>query len=136
MVETEINNYINKKCYDCCHFKKENMELYKLNLPNGIVNNIIDYSLDEENICRTCRRWRRYQNIIEKCLAFKNIDERNVEHEILIFLTVYERPPYDYVKQFLKISKKKCEMINDILWMLIYYSKPGVDVKKSHKIIY
>ena len=42
MVETEINNYINKKCYDCCHFKKENMELYKLNLPNGIVNNIID----------------------------------------------------------------------------------------------
>ena len=30
----EINNYINTKCYDCCHFKKENMELYKLNLPN------------------------------------------------------------------------------------------------------
>ena len=48
---------------------------------------------------------------------------------------MYERAPYDYVKQFLKISKKKCEMINDILWMLIYYSKPGVDVKtiiKSH----
>ena len=133
MVETEINNYINKKCYDCCHFTKENMELYKLNLPNGIVNNIIDYSLDEENICRTCRRWRRYQNIIENCLAFKYIDERNVEDEILIFLTVYERPPYDYVKQFLKISKKKCEMINDILWMLIYYSKPGVDVKKVIK---
>ena len=31
MVETEINNYINKKCYNCCHFKKENMELYKKN---------------------------------------------------------------------------------------------------------
>ena len=50
MVETEINNYINKKCYNCCHFKKENMELYKLNLPNGIVNNIIDYSLGKENL--------------------------------------------------------------------------------------
>ena len=48
MVETEINSYINKKCYDCCHFKKENMELYKLNLPNGIVNIIIDYSLDKK----------------------------------------------------------------------------------------
>ena len=33
----ELNKYINKKCYDCCHFKKENMELYKLNLPNGII---------------------------------------------------------------------------------------------------
>ena len=36
MLRNEINNYINKKCYDCCHFKKENMELYKLNLPNDI----------------------------------------------------------------------------------------------------
>ena len=44
----EINNYINKKCYDCCHFTKENMELYKLNLPNEIVNNIINYSMDGE----------------------------------------------------------------------------------------
>ena len=34
----EINKYITQKCYDCCHFKKENMELYKLYLPNGIVN--------------------------------------------------------------------------------------------------
>ena len=23
MVETEINNFINKKCYDCCHLKKK-----------------------------------------------------------------------------------------------------------------
>ena len=106
MVETKIHSYINKKCYDCCHFKKENMELYKLNLPNGIVNNIIDYSFDEEDVCRTCRRWRRYQNIVGNCLAFKNKDERNVEDEILIFLIVYERPPYDYVKQSLNISKK------------------------------
>ena len=51
--------------------KKENMELYKLNLPNGIINNIIDYSMDEEDVCRTCRRWRRYQNIIENILEIK-----------------------------------------------------------------
>ena len=102
----EINKYINKKCYDCCHFKKENMEMYKLNLPNGIINNIIDYALGEEDLCRTCRRWRRYQNIIENILEIKKIDERNVEDEILIFLTVNKLPPYVYVKQFLKISKK------------------------------
>ena len=34
------------------------------------------------------------------------------------------------LNSFFKMSKKKYEMINDILWMLIYYSKPGVDVKK------
>ena len=50
-----IKNYIDKKCYDCCYFKKENMELYKLNLPNEIVNNIINYSMDEEDLCKICR---------------------------------------------------------------------------------
>ena len=49
-----INNYIDKKCYDCCHFKKENMELYKLSLPNEIVNNIINYSMDEKDECENC----------------------------------------------------------------------------------
>ena len=101
MVETKINNYISKKCYDCCHFKKENMELYKLNLPNGIVNNIIDYALDEEDLCRICRRWRRYQHTIEMFLEIKQLED-----DILIFLTVYERPPYSYVRAFLKISKQ------------------------------
>ena len=61
MMETVINNYINKKCYDCCHLKKENMELYKLNLPHGIVNHIIDYSMDEEDECEICQEWRDNQ---------------------------------------------------------------------------
>ena len=51
----KINNYINKKCYDCCHFKKENMELYKLNLPNETVNNIINYSMDEKSNVKIAR---------------------------------------------------------------------------------
>ena len=54
------------------------MELYKLNLPSGIVNNSIDYGLGEEDVCRTCRRWRRYQHIIY-FLEIKQIDEINVE---------------------------------------------------------
>ena len=106
MVETEINNYINKKCYDCCHFKKENMELYKLNLPNGIVNNIIDYALDEEK-CKNCKSSRFYQELIKCQLNYKRFLNTNVEDDIIIFLTVYERPPYDYVTAFMKISKKK-----------------------------
>ena len=132
-METEINNYINKKCYDCCHLKKENMELYKLNLPNGIVNQIIDYSMDEEDICENCKTWRDNQELIRCHLNLKRRHNRNVEDDIIIFLTVYERPPYDYVKQFLKISKKKYDMINHILWILLYRRREGFDVKEDIK---
>ena len=134
MVETEINNYINKKCYDCCHFKKENMELYKMNLPNGIVNNIIDYSLDEEDVCRTCQEWRDTQAIINGALRIKRRSNRNVEDDILIFLAVYNIPPSDYVRAFMKISEKKYEMIKHILWMLEYQRKEREDVKEHMKI--
>ena len=131
----KINNYINKKCYDCCHFKKENMELYKLNLPNEIVNNIINYSMDgEEDICTNCKTWRDNQFLIKCLLGIKRINNRNVEDEILIFLTVNKIPPYDYVKQFLKISKKKYDMIYDILWMLGYSQEKGEDVKENIKL--
>ena len=107
------------------------MELYKLNLPNGIVNNIIDYSLGKENLCKICRNWRYYQEAIECNLDIKRFNERNVEDDILIFLTVYKIPPYDYVRVFMKISKKKYEMIDCILWMLEYQRKEGFDVKKT-----
>ena len=130
----KVNNYINKKCYDCCHFKKENMELYKLNLPNETVNNIINYSMDEKVECENCQEWRDNQFLIKCWLRIKGRHNRNVEDEILIFLTVNKIPPYDYVKQFLKISKKKYEMIYDILWMLGYSQEKGEDVKQNIKL--
>ena len=129
----EINKYINKKCYDCCHFKKENMELYKLNLPNEIVNNIINYSMGEEDVCENCKTWRDNQAIIKCLLRLKGRHSRNVEDDILIFLTVYKLPPYVYVKQFLKISKKRYEMIYDTLRMLCYSQKKGEDIKEYIK---
>ena len=104
----EINKNINKKCYDCCHFRKENMELYILSLRNGIINNIIDYSTDEEDECKICQEWRDNQTLIKCLLRLKERHNRNVEDDILIFLTVNKLPPYEYVKQFLKISKKIC----------------------------
>ena len=80
--------------------------------------------MGKENICRTCKKGRYYQDAIEYNLDIKRFNERNVEDDILIFLTVYEIPPYDYVKAFLKISKKKYEIID------IYHKMEGVDVKK------
>ena len=130
----KINNYITKKCYDCCHFKKENMELYKLNLPNGIINDIIYYALGKEDLCKICRNWRFHQQIIANHLDIKMFNERNVEDDILIFLTVYKIPPYSYVRAFLKISEKKYEMIDRILWMLVYRQKEGEDVKENVKL--
>ena len=46
---------------------------------------------------------------------------------------MYERPPYDSVRAFRKISKKKYEMITHIFWMLIYHRKTGVDLKEDIK---
>ena len=66
-------------------------------------------------------------------MDIKRLNERNVEDDILIFLTVYEIPPYDYVKAFLETSKKKHEIIYYILWALIYQRKRGFDVTKIIK---
>ena len=47
---------------------------------------------------------------MENRLGVERLLNINVEDEILIFSTVYERPPYSSVRAFLKISKKsmKC----------------------------
>ena len=83
------------------------MELYKLNLRSDIVKNIINYSMDgEEDICKTCKNWRDNQFLIKCVLGIKRRHNRNVEDATSIFLTVNKITPYDYVKQFLKISKK------------------------------
>ena len=129
----EINSYINEKCYDCCHFKKENIEMYKLNLPNTIGNNINQYAMDEEAECENCKTWRDNQAIINCVLRIQRRNNRNVEDDILIFLSVYEIPPYDYVKQLLKISKKKYEMIDRILKMLTYCRREGFNEKEDIK---
>ena len=65
----EINKYIVRNAMTVATLK--NMGLYKLSLPHGIINNIIDYSMDEEDVCRTCRRWTRYQNIMENVLEIQ-----------------------------------------------------------------
>ena len=78
------------------------MELYKLNSPNVLVDNITDYSFDKEDECDDCQIWRHYYRRIEKHLAIKRLDERNVDDDIIRFLSVYKIPPYEYVHQFLK----------------------------------
>ena len=82
------------------------MELYKLNLPNGIMNNIIDYALGKEDLCKICRNWRYNQELIKCHLHHKRFLKTKFEDDIIICLTVYERPPYDYVRACFKISKK------------------------------
>ena len=102
--------------------------------PNEIVNNIINYSMDEKDECENCQEWRDNQFLIKCLLGIKRIHNRNVEDDILIFLTVNKIPPYDCVKQFLKISKKKYDTIYDILWMLGYSQEKGEDVKENIKL--
>ena len=110
------------------------MEFYQLNLPNGIVSNIVDYSYDEEDECDECQIWRHYSRKKRINLTMKRTDERNVEDDIIIVLSVYNIPPYDYVHQFLRISKKRYEMKDHILWMLVCYENEERCKRKYEKL--
>ena len=50
------------------------------------------------------------------------MDERNVEDEILVFLSVNTVPPYDYVRAFLQFSKKSRKR---------YHERDACDVKAN-----
>ena len=78
MMRNEIKQHISKKCYEGCHFKKENMELYELDLPNGVVNDIIEYNCDEEE-CNYCSLWRCNKNIIYNLCELNRRHKRSVE---------------------------------------------------------
>ena len=133
MMKNEINNYTNKKCYDCCYFKKENMELYKLNLPNGTVNNIIEYNCDDDE-CDYCSIWRYVQDIIKSLCRINIMHKRNVEEDIMAFVIVYYAylPPIKDVKQVMRKSENKYEVLKHILWLLAY--EKVEDVKENIKL--
>ena len=133
VMKNEINNYINKTCYEYCHFKKQNMELYKLNLPNGVVNNIIEYNCDDEE-CIYCFCWRFDKKVIYHLYEINIRHKRNVEEDVLAFIIVYRNklPKLEDVKQVMKISEKKYEILKHILWMLAY--EDIEDVKENIKL--
>ena len=66
---------------------------------------------------------------VDNLLGLKEICERDVEDDIIIFLTVYysQLPPLAYVKVFMKISKKRYDIFKNILW--VFLCKSEVDVK-------
>ena len=62
-----------------------------MNLPNEIVNNINNYSMDEKDECENCQEWRDNQFLIKCLLRIKGRHNRNVEDDISIFLTVNKK---------------------------------------------
>ena len=85
------------------------MELYKLNLPNGIVNNIIEYNCEDEE-CNYCFNWRCYQTIFNITCKQNICSKRYVEDNVLkAFVIVYRDvlPTLKDVKQVMGLSEKK-----------------------------
>ena len=69
------------------------------------------------------------------CLCKRNIrKKRNVEEDLLAFITVYGRdyPTLKDVKQVMRISEKKYEVLENILWKLAY--DDDEDVKENIKL--
>ena len=109
-----INNLINNECYKCCGLKKQHVELYKLNLPANVVNDIVEYHYDRDDECKKCQRWRYHQHQIDCCLNIKRVFKRDVEDDVIIFLQVYERnlPPIEYVRKFMRISERRYDIFD------------------------
>ena len=109
------------------------MEFYKLNLPNGVVNNINEYYCDEED-CDYCYKWRCYQNIFKITCKQDLRNKRNVEEHVLACVIVYHDvlPKLKDVKQTMRISEKKYNVLESILWMLVY--EKVEDVKEHIKL--
>ena len=69
--------------------------------------------------------------------------KRNVEEDVLAFITVYDKDlsPLIYVKQFMRISEKRYDVLRKILWKLAYedvedvkeYIKSYIESKKNVK---
>ena len=81
------------------------MKLYKLNLPNGIVNSIIEYNCDDEE-CDYCYIWRYNQKTIDTLCEINIRRKRNVEEDIMACVIVYYTylPPLKNVKQVRRTS--------------------------------
>ena len=95
-------------------WKKQHVELYKLNLPANVVNDIVEYHYDRDDECKKCQRWRYHQHQIDCCLNIKRVFKRDVEDDVIIFLQVYERnlPPIEYVRKFMRISERRYDIFD------------------------
>ena len=82
-----INKHIDNECYKCCGLKKQYIELYKLDLPANVVNNIVEYHFDKDDECKKCQKWRYYQHQIDCLLNIKRVHNRDVEDDALNIFT-------------------------------------------------
>ena len=74
------------------------------------------------------------KNIFSSLCRINIRHKRNVEEDVLAFITVYNNalPPLIYVKQFIRISEKRYEVFEKILWKLI--DERVEDVKEHIKL--
>ena len=116
----QINNYINNECYKCCGLKRQHVELSKLNLSANVVNNIVDYHYNKDDECNDCQVWRINQDMINLDCKRNTRCKRNINVDILAFVRMYQGhlPDIDYVRKVVKISQKRYDIYETILWTL------------------
>ena len=105
----ETAKYLEDKCSKCdeCKFKKENMELYKLNLPNDVVKNICKMNYDE---CYRCHHSNDFISMVKKGKCWRPIDWH-------LFTTYYDFPEddEDFEEQFPDCNYKLMYIIYDMM---------------------
>ena len=117
----ETAEYLKNKCAKCseCKFTKQNMELYKLDLPNEVVKNICKMNYDS---CYRCHHSNVFIQEVDKGRWWKPVDWS-------LFTEYYEFPDEeDFNEKFPKYNMEFMEMIYDMMGDKEFKTKNDVRV--------
>ena len=106
-------------CEKWCYNQKYYIDIYDLNLPPNVVNNIVEYSCCE-NRCSKCEcRQHTKEWICRYTDKFQAKLNRQLEDDLLIFIMVYGdlHPPLEYVRTCFRVSEKQYGGFKHLLWV-------------------
>ena len=118
--QNEIEKYVSYKCSVCesCKWNSKNMELYKLNLPNGVINIVREMAYEPCKHCKSAREIKcRNERIFNYNADMPNFTINTVE--LSYFLSFYTLPSYEKLKEHFTVSKLKYNLYGSLFsWYL------------------
>ena len=117
----ETAEYLKDKCSKCweCKFTKENMELYKMDLPRNVLENVCRMNY---NPCHRCDNSNYFIKQVDKGKYWKPVDWS-------LFTTFYQFPnEKDFEEKFPKYNMAFMEMIYDMMGDKEFKTKNDVRV--------
>ena len=124
----EMKTVINHKVSICknCKFNKQNMSLYKLNIPNPIVKHICKYNYKECEVCKTLKEFKEnvydysmedFDNVVKAIedkqkYNIENYTEDKIGDQIYYYIKLNPFPTFDETLRYTKSVIPECKFYN------------------------